>query len=222
MKLKPFITHAAIFIVGASVASSYFLLKEMPSTAKYVTADMQQIKLADDATPVSYSSVLQQDYLGVMYLRKPIYFFYRNKGYKLLTDLANKGYSQAAFSLHDYEINQYHKYLESSDLEAANKHYKKAYEWAMLAARQGFYFPLQMMVKIHGLDKTKDITEELEMLKEWARKSSIDATSYALWEYYDAKGEQEKAKYWLDTSKQIASENRPKPSCTVISPWRGY
>lgn len=221
MKLKLFITHAIIFSIGASVASSYFLFKDIPLTANYITADPQYIKLTDEAQPEHYGELLRQNYLGNMYLTKPIYFFKRQNGYNILADLANKGYSPAAFSLFNFEIRKYHQDLLQKSAEAKD-HYNKAYKWAMVAAKQGYYFPLQSMVKIYQLENTKDISEELSLLKSWAHKSSIDATAFALHEYYYKKGNEEEAQKWLDTAQKIWDEHRPKPACTTITPWRGW
>lgn len=224
MKLRPFIAHTSIFasglVAGLLVASSYFVFDVLPSTQSAVLADPPLIKLSKESEPVSYDTVIQQAYLGNLYLRNPIYFFKRQEGYDMLADLANRGYSNSAMSLYFYEIRQ--AFQGPYNPKVTKKHYDQAYHWAMLAANQGLYVTLLMMIKNEGLGQTKDITKELAMLEDWAKKSPTNATALGLHEYYNKQGEKEKAAKWLETAKKIQDEHRPKPACTTITPWRGW
>ena len=223
MKLQPIITHTITLSIGSVLTAGYFLLNFVPATATYIPSNALLIKLNEEAVPIDYHPVLQKDFLGGLYLRNPFYFFKREKGYEMLTELAEEGYSSATVDLYTFEATKALKSEVKGDKEIAEQHYNKAYDWAKLAAENKSYFPLLDLVKNLNLEQRQDISEELKILAEGAESSSRGGIAFSLWEYYYFKKKDEKrAEYWLDIAQKISDEQRPDPACTTITPWKGW
>ena len=220
MKLKLFITHLLTLVIGFGLASSYFVFDVIPSTARHIVADPQYIKLTNDTEPVEYNEVLQQDYLGSLYLRNPVYFFKRQQGYDMLEHLANKGYTSAATHLHGYHILRaiYHY----PNYEKANIEFAKAHKWAKVAAAQGMPAYLLSMLNADRSYVAETTPEEMAMLEEAAKNSSIGTSAEWVSEYYSKIGEDEKAAEWMAIADNIWASDPPKPACSTITPWKGW
>lgn len=221
MKLKSVITHTFIFAAGSIITAGYFLFSFVPSTASYIGSDSKKIKMSNDSETVDYQPILEKDFLASLYLHEPLYFLWRDKGYKSLEELAKSGYSPATTTLFHYNMGRVTD-IGSSDYPKSNIHYKEAYKLAMLAAEQGSYYPLLFMIKIYHLDVSEDITQEIELLENAALNSSKDNLAFGLHAYYLEKKDEEKAEHWLNIAQKIWDEKRPEPACTTITPWRGY
>lgn len=218
MKLKSVITHLLTLVVGLSIASSYFLFSLLPSTAQHVVADPQFIELTDEA--VSYSELLQQSYLGSLYLRSPVYFFKRQEGYQILAELAERGYTNAARNLYGHHMLK--AVFLGSNHEKANIEYAKAHKWAKVAAAQGAVGSLLGVLvdtRSYGAEATP---EEIIMVEEFAKNSSAGALGEFVSEYYAKIGDEEKAAEWKTIADEIWASDPPKPACSTITPWKGW
>lgn len=231
MKLRQLITHTVFLsiglAVGVSVASYYFLFKIIPDTTQYVKTDIEYIDLPNTDNQTQYYTVLQEFFLGDMYLRDPIYFFQRDKGQKILESLVERGYTPAADLLWSYHLK---KAFASDSLLHGNRskivdenEYNKAHKWAVIAAEQGSLFSLFQMIRFYGLPKYKDITEEVKLMEKTAKERTHFVFSDWLMGYYEAIGNTEKAKYWEGISEAIASDPNAfiPPQIRTIKPWRG-
>ena len=220
MKLRSLITHLLTLASGIGIASYYFLFSVIPSTAVYVVGDPPNIKLTPDGEPVSYGEVLQKDFLGDVYLKTPAYFFKHQQGYDMLAELANKGYTKAANNLHAYHLMKAMSLYP--DYEKANVEFAKAHKWAKVSAAQGSIGYLLMMLKTDRSYVTETTPEEMAMLEEAAKNSSIGTFAEWVSEYYSKIGEEEKAAEWMAIADNIWASDPPKPACSTITPWKGW
>lgn len=217
MKKILFTTHTLIFILGFLVAASIFIFYEMPYTHRYVVADPLYIKLAEDRKPEDYSAVLQEDYLGSLYLNHPVYFLKREEGKKILKGLAKRGYTPSAGTLFSHYIN---KYKFTNNDEQALAYLMKAHKWAMFAAKQGDYIKLHIIFHIYDIYEYKDdVTEELALLEKAAMESASHVFATDLSVYYELhEGNKEKAEKWLRIAEEIYKAPYQEPVCTTITP----
>ena len=216
-------------IVGAMLVSgavSMFLTAHMmlPITKNYIGSDALFIKLDDQEEPHLYGEILEQDYLGELYLHHPLLFHKRDEGYQLLEDLAKRGYTPAANSLYYYHYNKLREYGDSYFLneEKAIRLYEEMHKWAILAAEQGGAINLHTGLKYHKLEQFKDVSYEIELLEDHALKSQVPVAAKFLINYYTRQNNPEKAAHWAQVAEDIEASPFVEPACATITPWRGY
>ena len=217
MKTTLFTTHTLVFLVGLVIASSYFIFYGMPQAAKYIVAEPMFIKMTEDAEKESYNVVLQEDYIGNIYLKHPAYFFKREEGKQILADLAKRGYTPAAGSLFAYHSI---KHMYADNAEDEQKHLMDAHRWAMLAAEQGDFMDLHILFHIHDLyEYQDDVSKELALLEKAAMESDSHIFATDLSVYYELQeGNKEKAEKWLKIAEETYKAPYQEPACTTIMP----
>lgn len=228
MKLHPFIAHTSIFFVGLFLATGYFLFKAIPNTAQYVRTDIEFIDLPNSDGNTHYYKVLEDYFLGDLYLRDPLYFFQRDKGHKIMAKLANLGYTPASDSLFYYH---FHKAFGSKVLKAKTdpklvkiKEYDKARKWAILSAEQGSLIPIYTLLSMDNPPPNRNMTDDIKVLEQGAKTSTTPVYAKWLGKYYSEHSQPQKAAYWAEQAKTI--EQSPDAytghQTRKIKPWRGY
>ena len=216
-------------IVGAMLVSgvvSMFLTAHMmlPITKDYIGSDMRYIKLDDQEEPHPYWEILEQDFLGELYLHHPLLFHKRDEGYQLLKDLAERGYTTATNSLYDYHYHKLDEYTDSyfPSEDTGIKIYKDMHKWALLAAEQGNGNNLRELLEFFKLDRFKDVSYEIGILEDNASKSQSPFEAKFLENYYARQNNPKKAAHWAQVAADIKAAPFTEPACTTITPWRGY
>jgi len=220
MKLKSFITHAAFLMIGIALTASYFIVDILPGTKQYVAPDAAFIKLPNNSEPQNYRGILQDYYLARMYLASPVFFFRRDKGYKMMQKLSDEGYTPATNSLFNYHIDK--AYWSRVGKPKLYGEFLKAYKWATIAADQEQYGPISSIVIINTPKNIEETSEAVKILEKAAPESSKDGLAFSLHTYYFKEGNNEKAEHWLNVAQKIWDEKRPEPACTTITPWKGW
>ena len=224
MSKKVFIASVVGLLVGGVVSmflTAHFML---PITKNYLGSDALYIKLDDQEKPHPYWKILEQDYLGELYLHHPLLFYKRKEGYQLLEDLAKRGYTPAASSLYFYHHHKLRDYSDSYffNEEKARKMHENMHKWAILAAEQGEAIILHMELKYHNLEQFKDVSYEIKLLEDHARQSQVPTVAEFLTDYHKKHNNPQKAAHWAQVAADIKASPFTAPTCATITPWRGY
>lgn len=230
MKLRPFITHTLILAIGIAIGGAVvgytFIFKELPNAKSYIGQEARYIQLKDGEEPVSYEHILNEYFLGKLYFWNPLYKFKQSEGKKILTNLANRNYTPAAWDLHTYYMMRSFdplKHLKGQLIITNQEYYDEAYHWARVAAEQGYLADLLGMIYFYKLDEhKKNIQEDLDLLEKLIPNSSVPDYSRELGKIYAKLNQPEKAKYWLDNAKKVQAAPYKEPACMTIKPWRGH
>lgn len=220
MNVRYFITHTLAILLTVLSTSVFFALYVMPQTSEFVYVDPHKIVLSPSEEPRAYLDVARQNYLGQLFLKHPLYFYKRETGYNQLAELAKQGYTPAASNLYTYHINEVYKGPHTK--KHANEQLAKAYKWAKLAGQQGSFTPLSFMALDTDFYVLHDPKEDIQTIEDIARKSSISGPAKILSRYYAKQENTEKANEWQNIAGEIEALARPAPTCTTITPWRGW
>lgn len=220
-------THVLALVIGGYAVNQHYVDDVLPETRYHLFVDPRYIRFTESQNRVEYYRVVSQMFLGNMYLRNPAYTSRREKGERILADLAYQGYTPAAQTLYGYYIADsydfalFHEegYFEVQDMEK----YRQAYHWARLALEQGSAIPMSFFIKFYRLEDFKDITQEIEMIKPIARRSTIPTYAELVSDYYARNDKPEQAEYWTDVAEEIANSPRYRQGQAhhTITPWRG-
>lgn len=222
MKKVLFATHTLVFLAGLLIASAYFVFYGLPLTARYIVADPMYIKLTEDTEKENYSDILQEDYLGSLYLKHPAYFFKRQEGKDILKNLAHRGYTPASGSLFAYYIT---RHMYADNYEEEKRYLMDAHKWAMLAAKQGSFFDLFTLFHIFDLyDYKGDVSEELAILEKAAKASPSHVFANGLSKFYALQRKDTgNAEKWHKVAQEIYhSSYEEAPGRTIIPRKDGY
>lgn len=229
-KTSLFITHTLVALIGITIGwattTNKFIDHVIPEMAAYINADARYIELPyapDGKAP--YNTVMQQRYLGNLYLRNNYYKSYRQKGITQLEALAKLGYSPAANDLYDYYFFNAHDFQALNDkgifIVTDAENLEKAYTWAIASAKLGDINNLSRLIFIYNLDRSKDVSTELNLIEKYALKSSVPAHAERLSQYYTKVGNPSKAEHWRKVAKEIEAKPNTYTTNELIAPWKG-
>lgn len=218
-------THVIAFSIGAAITKHNFLANVIPDILKLSVADPRYIQLSENGDLIDYDVILSKYNLGHLYFYHHLYKSKRAEGEKILSELAEQGYTPAAWALFNQYIHKSHDYwaltYEGKFIMVDEKAYDKALYWARLAAKQGFVGLLAQMFRFDDLAKHRDVTEDIKLMEELAPKSAIPDYAMEVSTYYTKQNMPEKADHWRKVAEEIEAKPFKRADNEVITPWRG-
>ena len=204
------------FIVGGILSLFLFAHFFLPAASGYYLTDPLYIKLDGRAEPYTYSSITDRSYVGNLYLKHPLFFYKREEGLRILSDLAARGYTPAGSNL-------FHFAIDDKPGHPPNKSdVLSAYKWARMTAEQGDLMDLVALLKFHNLADYKDVTSDIALVEKFALRTSLHGYAAYLAEYYTEQNNPKKKEYWAKKAEEIKKGSLTEPACATIMPWRGY
>ena len=209
--MKHITTHLITLLIGALITIFIFAENVLPKASNYISTDPQYISLSEKE-PIEYGKIMDEMYLGKLYFTHPLYFLKRQRGYEILSNLANQGYTPAANALASHYT---YKAVETRSEEDI----KRAHTWSVIAAKQGQITPLHSLIFKTSLLNNTDISDDISLLESLEKSTTLPWLAESLSEYFKEHGQTQKATQWASIREEkIFIE----PKCSVITPWIGY
>ena len=204
------------FIAGGVVSLFMFAHFILPAASNYYMTDPHYIKLDDRSEPYLYSSIADRSYVGNLYLRHPFLVYKREEGIHILSDLAARGYTPAANNLFQYTLDDTKNRLPNKN------NVLNAYKWARITAQQGDLMALFALLKLYNLADYKDVTSDIKLMEKFALNTPLHGAAAYLADYHKKNNNPQKAAHWAQVAADIKASPFTDPTCTTITPWRGY
>ncbi|GEM_PF-6169256 len=210
--IKYSFSYIALGLAGFFFALAFVKLYILPSAVDYIHTDPKLIKLAGHESPQPYNDIIKRRYLAELYYKHPYYTFKKNKGLKILEDLAYEGYSPAAYEL---------DFMYSHGFYNIEENQKEAYKWTMLTVEQGGIDLLARMFDVSFNSYEKRIAggneaKDLKTLEQMTMKHHSHWPAKVLADYYHRMHQPEKSDYWFEIAKEryfSDDEDEPMPTC---------